>query len=530
MSRREWAIRLSGAAAVLLTVFVFVVFILPTPLARYVISSQLEQLGLEHDGIETIDIDLWNSEVRAGPLVFHSGDARDGEIGETGFDYSFGAIFEGRAFIQTFYLRGLDLYVSRLENGSIEINGLNLQELGGAEEEEPEAEAEESGEGFAFGVESFEFTDSQLIFEDLSGGSLTMAVERLTLERLLSWTPEEPTAFALTGSVNEIDLRMEGTLLPLADPLRVTLDTHFSGVTLDRVAKFVGETGLARQEGTLETQVSYDYAIHDSGLIEGSVAGAYLLSGVDIATQEGETVTLDHAAMDVGLEQSLQPDGSLTAKGSLNLDASSIAANTPLGDSATLAELSLHIQDLDFTKSAQRRQRLIEPAETGGEEVTDRAPSIIELMIGWARDIGRNILEHQLDLHGRPRLSLTDAKLEMAAREGAPAQSLSIDALSLALGQVETRTYDQGVDGSLGLDALVEGLALSIAGGATGAEIGTLEIGSEAIGLSVSNTATNVSLDIMTTANAVSARDGSGATVALQSLSFGSEGFSVDGE
>ncbi|MEJ2028153.1 MAG: hypothetical protein P8X52_12150, partial [Limibacillus sp.] len=150
------------------------------------------------------------------------------------------------------------------------------------------------------------------------------------------------------------------------------------------------------------------------------MAGAYLLSGVDIATQEGETVTLDHAAMDVGLEQSLQPDGSLTAKGSLNLDASSIAANTPLGDSATLAELSLHIQDLDFTKSAQRRQRLIEPAETGGEEVTDRAPSIIELMIGWARNIGRNILEHQLDLHGRPRLSLTDAKLEMAAREGAP--------------------------------------------------------------------------------------------------------------
>ncbi|MEJ2028152.1 MAG: hypothetical protein P8X52_12145 [Limibacillus sp.] len=119
----------------MLTVFVFVVFILPTPLARYVISSQLEQLGLEHDGIETIDIDLWNSEVRAGPLVFHSGDARDGEIGETGFDYSFGAIFEGRAFIQTFYLRGLDLYVSRLENGSIEINGLNLQELGGAGEE-----------------------------------------------------------------------------------------------------------------------------------------------------------------------------------------------------------------------------------------------------------------------------------------------------------------------------------------------------------------------------------------------------------
>ena len=533
LTRREWAIRLSGAAAVLLVVFVFVVFILPTPLARYVISSQLEQLGLEHDGIDTIDIDLWNSEVRAGPLVFHSGDARDGEIGETGFDYSFGAIFEGRAFIQTFYLRGLDLYVSRLENGSIEINGLNLQELGGAEEEEKdeaEAEPEEAEEGFAFGVESFEFTDSQLIFEDLSGGSLTIAVERLTLERLLSWTPEEPTAFALTGSVNEIDLRMEGTLLPLADPLRVTLDTHFSGVTLDRVAKFVGETGLTRQEGTLETQVSYDYAIHDSGLIEGSVAGAYLLSGVDLATEAGETITLESASMDVGLEQSVKPDGSLTAKGSLNLDASSIAAGTALGDSATLGSLSLHVEELDFTKSAEQRERLIKPGETGGEAAMDRAPSIIELMIGWARDIGRNILAHNLDLQGRPRLSITDAQLEMAAREGAPAQALSFDTLSLALGEVETHTYDQGVDGSLGLDALVEGLALSMAGGASGAEIGSLEIGSDAIGLSVTNDSTKVSLDIMTTAKAVSARDGSGANLALQSLTFGSEGFAVDGE
>jgi hypothetical protein len=128
--RRRLAIRLGIGFAAVLTLFVLVVFVLPSPLARYVIDSQLENLGIQHDGIETVDIDLWNSHVRAGPVTFHSGEAQQGQIGETGFDYSFTAVFKGRAFVQTFYLHGVDLYIARLEDGAIEINGINLQEIG----------------------------------------------------------------------------------------------------------------------------------------------------------------------------------------------------------------------------------------------------------------------------------------------------------------------------------------------------------------------------------------------------------------
>ncbi len=124
--RRRLALRLGVAVAATLLVFALVVFVLPTPLARYVIDTQLERLGIQHDGIETVRVDLWNSRVRAGPVRFRSGDAREGQIGETGFDYSFAALVKGRAFVQIFYLRGVDLRVARLADGTIEINGVNL--------------------------------------------------------------------------------------------------------------------------------------------------------------------------------------------------------------------------------------------------------------------------------------------------------------------------------------------------------------------------------------------------------------------
>ena len=519
--------RLSGALAVLAVFFVFIVFVLPTPVARFVISAQLEQLGMEHDGIDTIDIDLWNSEVRAGPLVFRAGDGEDGQIGETGFDYSFAALLQGRAFIQTFYLRGVDIYISRLNDGAIELNGLNLSDLGGSQEEPSEDENGEEEGGLAFGVENFEFTDSRLFFEDLSGGTLEMDLERLTIQHLISWTPEQPTEFSLGARLNEIDISVEGTLLPLADPLEISAQTRIEGVTLDRVARFVGETGLARQGGTLESEVDYDYKLFDSGLIEGTVEGIYRLTNADIETAEGDSVTLDEATLNVSLAQSLQPDGSLRAEGSLALNGGALSLKTLAGDTADLGGLTLTLEGVDLIKSAQRRERLLDPeTPEGGATPQDRAASLIELMIGWARDIGQNILAHQVEMRGRPTLDLEDARLSMAARDGVAAQSLSLDSLSLDLGQVATTTYDRGLDLELGLQTLIQGLALDAGAGAGRAD--ELELTSEQILMTIDEGRTALDFDIAAEARGVTG-GAANAQGALQSLSIASEGFSIQG-
>ena len=81
----------------------------------------------------------------------------------------------------------------------------------------------------------------------------------------------------------------------------------------------------------------------------------------------------------------------------------------------------------------------------------DRAPTIIELIVGLAREIGRNLLSHQLDLSGRPQIKLEGLSLETAASEGGARQSLSLDSLDLVAGTVSTRTYDRGAEADLGL-------------------------------------------------------------------------------
>ncbi|MFT5447419.1 MAG: hypothetical protein ACI9DC_002594 [Gammaproteobacteria bacterium] len=211
--------------------------------------------------------------------------------------------------MKTFYLRGVDLAVARSEDGAIVINGVNLraiaQDAAGDADVDVDSDANESEARFQAGVERFEFSDSQLTFKDVAGGVLTMELQRLTLERLRTWTPQEPAAFSLQAGLNEMALTLDGTVLPLSDPLRVTLNSRLEDVTLERVARFAGPTGLTAQQGRLDTQVHYAGSIHCDGRIEGTVDGTYHLKGLEIATPAGEQAKVGEAVLKFDLRQRL---------------------------------------------------------------------------------------------------------------------------------------------------------------------------------------------------------------------------------
>lgn len=530
--RRRLALRLGIGFAAMLTVFVLVVFVLPSPLARYVIDSQLENLGIQHDGIDTVDIDLWNSHVRAGPVTFHSGEAQQGQIGETGFDYSFTAFFKGRAFVQTFYLQGVDLYIARLEDGAIEINGINLQEIGAPEDEAAEAEPageEEEGSGFEVGVERFEFTDSQLVFEDVGGGTATIDLERLTLNKLLTWTPEAPTTFELEGQLNEMQLSLSGTVTPLDDPLLLNFHSRITGITLDRVARFVGPTGLARQSGTLDTDVNYAYAIHRDGRIEGTVEGSYNFSDFEIATPEGETAALGKALLKVDLKQELQSDGSASATGQVNLDAAPLSIATALGDAVEIGEIKLAFADLDFHKGAEPRRRLWEPqdAATTTDKLAQGVPTIVQLMVGWVRDLAREALDHQLTINGHPTVALKDGMVRVAARDGVPGQELRFDDLSVDLGTVDSQAFDGGWSATGGLESAVTALRLVAEGGQAQASLSTLRVNSTAVDLRATAEETKLAFDVKLLLDQLAASDDQGGKVNLGALSLASQGVTI---
>lgn len=528
--RRRLAIRLGVGAGTLLILFVLVVFVLPTPLARYVIDSQLESLGIQHDGIDTVDIDLWNSKVRAGPVTFRSGEAQDGQLGETGFDYSFGELFKGHAFVRTFHLRGVDVYIARLDDGAIEINGVNLRDLAAAEEEEiaeatpPGEEEEESG--FGFGGENFEFADSRLVFEDLSGGVLAIDIQRMTLERLRSWTPDEPTTFALQGRLNDIDLTLDGTIVPLGDPIIATLNTRVQGITLDRIARFIGPTGLARQDGTVETEVHYDYAIYRDGRIEGKVDGTYHFTAFDVATESGETVTLDDATLKVDLRQELLTDGSATASGQMELAGGKLAFANAAGDALEVGALDFTVNSLDFEKGTEPRERLRESASEG-PTMAEATPSIVELMIGWARELGRNALDHHLSADGKPKITLSDGLLRVAARDGLPGQELRFDQVNVDLGEVKSQAFDKGWRASGAVDTVISGLRLAMENGRAEIDLAEFRAGARAVDFNSTREETALNFDLSIALQDLATRDDRGAALDLNGFSLVSESFRI---
>jgi len=529
--KRRLAKRIGIGVAVTLAVFLLVVFVLPTPIARYVIDSQLDQLGIEHDGVETIDIDLWNSQVRAGPIAFRAGDAREGQLGEVAFDYSFGALLRGRGFVSTFIVSGVDVYAARLADGSITLNGVNLTALSAAEDEaaaEPEPPSE-NGTVFGVGVDRFEFRDSKLFFEDITGGSLAVDLDLLTLEGLRTWSPDEPTRVTLEGRLNEIQLSIVGSVFPLSEPRRVSITTHIKGITIDRVARFVGPIGLERGDGELETRVQYDYAIHRDGRIEGTVDGKYHLTGFDIATPGGEVVTLDKAALHVDLDQTLAADGSAEASGELKFEGASLSASTAAGDEIEIGALALIVNDLNLTKEATQRRSLLGWTSGGADSgATAGVRSIVELAIEQGEAIARDFLSHVFEIDGRPTVTLTDGRIRLAARGDMPIQEVGFAELEVVLDDLESHAFDAGVNGSVRLGAAITGLRAGGDDGALEARVSNLRIDSQAIEVSVTTERSSISFDIATVLESLAANDDRVGSVALRELSLSSSGISLE--
>jgi hypothetical protein len=530
--RRRIVKRVGIGVAITFGVLLLVVFVLPTPIARYVVESQLDQLGIEHDGIETIDIDLWNSEVRAGPIGFHAGDARDGQVGQVAFDYSFGALLKGRGFVSTFVISGLDVRIARHADGAITLNGVNLSDIAGTREEaaeESEPLPSDRGPGFNVGVELFVFRDSKLFFEDLSGGTLAMDLDRLTLDSLRTWSPDEPTRFTVEGSLNEMQFAIDGTVFPLADPMRVSIYSKIDGITIERLARFVGPVGLERSDGNLEIKVHYDYAIHRDGRIEGEVDGTYRLAGLDIAAPGGAAVTLDEAVLNVDLAQTLGADGSATASGQLRLEGTSLSASSAAGDALEIGVLALSVEDLDLSKQAERRQSLLAwTSDTGDAGKPGRARSIVRLAIGAIASLARDFLSHVFEVDGRPTLTLEDGHARLAARGETPAHELEFKELEVVLEDLESHAFDAGVSGSVSLATAVVGLRAASEDGAREATIANLQLDSKAIEVSVTSDQATISFDASTVLESLTARDARFGSVSLQTMSLGSDGVNLE--
>ncbi|MDD9914542.1 MAG: hypothetical protein OXT01_07755, partial [Rhodospirillaceae bacterium] len=178
-------------------------------------DSKLDELGLQGRGTETVDIDLWNSEIRFGPLTIGAPGAEPARLERFGLKYSLSRLFSRRGLGKETVVEGLILDVARDAEGRITVNGIDIFELMPQSNSEP-PEKETDG-AWGVGLRQFVLRDSRVRFHRHDGGELAMEIGRLALDGFQTWTPEAPGRFDLQAMVNGIVLELDGTAKPFSD-------------------------------------------------------------------------------------------------------------------------------------------------------------------------------------------------------------------------------------------------------------------------------------------------------------------------
>ena len=535
-SRRRWKIAGFSFLGVLV-VLALVVFVLPTPLARYIIESQLEELGIQHDGVDSVKIDLWNSEVAAGPIRFRSGEADDGQIGGAGFRYSFENLFEKRAFIEEFFLRGIELVVKRHEDGSMTLNGIDLAQFAAeeaaAEAEKPEPEAEE-GSGFGLGIGSFTFEDSTLVFEDLTGGAVAMELQHLTITDFRSWEPEVPSRLTMESRVNDISVKWEGTATPFADTLEVQLQTTMREGTIDKIARFTGPTGLSRQEGFFESDVAYNFTLFGDGRLEGTIKGEFRFLDIDIATEDGASVAVDKAVLDLDLVKEVVPEGATTLGGGLTLGVDALSVQGPAGEVIALNDVAFQLEELNFTQLAEQRSSAILDAleqEVGSDAAA--AKTVVELLLVQAEAFALQALRHEMEIDGSPAISAASGLFSLPGTEGGPAQEIRFTNFSAGAPGVDSQTIPNGWTVTAAFEASLEQAWAGAAGQEQSSGVtatgGSLTAGSIAVE-TTTESGTSITFDVASGLEQVELKDPAGMALSLAKVSAGTPGMTVEGQ
>ena len=412
--RGRWWRRLAWTVGILAVLGLLVVFVLPTPLARFVVDRQLTALGITHDGVDTVVVELWDNRVAVGPLRLSAGDAAPAQIGSVELTYSFANLFKRRALIETFTIEGVDIRVRRLADGGVEING--IRPPAAAEPAEPApAEEEPAGEPpVAFGMQTLAFRDGRLVFEDVTGGTLTLELARLAFDDFFSWAPETPQTIALEGALNGMPFAFAGTSTLFAEPLVIELEGGFEEATLDRVEEFTGPTGLERRSGTLRTQGRHRYVLQD-GTIEGASTGTIVVTDADVATPEGDEVKVAQLQVSFDVQSTVAADQTVTLGGALEATLEELALATAAGEALSVASGTLGASDLALTKGAELRVEDGGGAAAGGGG-DGGAVGILQLLARELIKLGRELVRYNLDGSLSPSLALEDVALRAAGQ------------------------------------------------------------------------------------------------------------------
>lgn len=196
----RWFLILAGAAGVIGLIAVFA----PTHVGRYLIADRLDALAIGHEGVETLEVNLFAGQARLGPVRFRGDEGAHGRLGAFDLTLEWHPLLDRRLGIRRLSLTGIDVIVVRHPERGLSINEVELAEW----LEAPSADAPKptSAPVWGAGADELELVDSKLFFEDVHGGVVEVDVQRLALLGFRTWEPDRPGRVELLATVNGIRL------------------------------------------------------------------------------------------------------------------------------------------------------------------------------------------------------------------------------------------------------------------------------------------------------------------------------------
>ena len=315
MSKRK---RLAAIVLVALVLLGLMVSFAPRYIARHLVASQLDELGIEYQGVDTLNINPWTREVWLGPVRLGSGSDDPAQLGELGLSFRLKPLVNRRVSFDRVLLRGVDIVVTRGQDGEVALNGIPLSRFISP----PEAQVEVAVEAPAWGAgaEVIELRDSRLIFVDRRRGDLEVEVERLTLREFETWKPDRPGLFELVAKVNDVQLNWSGEARPFADNVTLSIDSRTQDASLPKIMRFTGPWGLDRREGSYDAALKYEMTLFDSGRIEGHTQGSLGIEAVDYQRSGDFELKLERADLELDVRYSLSESGDFAMQGQVAAD------------------------------------------------------------------------------------------------------------------------------------------------------------------------------------------------------------------
>lgn len=336
----------------LILVLGLAVFIGPRHAARYVVAQELDRLGIVHNGVETINIDLWEQEASFGPLRFRVAKTDAGQVGRFKLKLELWNLLSRRAVINSVIVQDVDIRVTRAQDGGLALNGISLKELTESKTPSNPDDDDDKSEPWHAGLEKLELRNSRLVFIQTGKGKATIQVDRLTLAGFRTWEPDNPGTFDLKGRLNDISLEAKGDARPFADRISVALSAKLRGAAIAKIEQLTGSIGFQQNEGALDGDFTVDGSLFADGRAEAKFKGRFKIANVNLSREGMGSVGLAAAVADVDVQHKLGKTGDQAASGTVSVKLSAPHFKTNGSPPIAAKNIDLSLNNLSASLSA----------------------------------------------------------------------------------------------------------------------------------------------------------------------------------